>query len=176
MICKFSFYFMTIFIYLFFWTSVDHRTTHIGQTVCMLASQVACEIKICHQKGRSYWQKITLCITTSSCDDVGPTFSQLLIVQITFSMWQIVDVPAYYALRPQYGLDGKIHESCRQNERKAVCWINILVSVQWFSLWDVYRYQPISHSICSLNCNICVALSFEKIQTLFILYVIWENT
>ena len=27
-------------------------------------------------------------------------------------------------------------------------------SVQWFSLWDVYRYQPISHSSCSLNCNV----------------------
>ena len=26
-------------------------------------------------------------------------------------------------------------------------------SVQWFSLWDVYRYQPISHSSCSLNWN-----------------------
>ena len=27
-------------------------------------------------------------------------------------------------------------------------------SARWFSLWNVYRYQPISHSSCSLNCNV----------------------
>ena len=46
----------------------------------------------------------------------------------------------------------------------------------WFSLWDVYRYQPISHSSCRLSTmygSICLVwLSWscetEKIQTLFI--------
>ena len=27
-------------------------------------------------------------------------------------------------------------------------------SVQWFSLWDAYRYRPISHSSCILNWNV----------------------
>ena len=29
-----------------------------------------------------------------------------------------------------------------------------LHSAQWFSIWDVYRYHPISHSSCSLTCNL----------------------
>ena len=32
-------------------------------------------------------------------------------------------------------------------------WHNADVFSHWFSLWDVYRYQPISHSSCSLSCN-----------------------
>ena len=32
--------------------------------------------------------------------------------------------------------------------------INLLqYSTQWFSLWDAYRYQPISHSCCGLKCR-----------------------
>ena len=53
-------------------------------------------------------------------------------------------------------------------------------SVLWFSLWDVYRYQPISHSSCRLS-NVwlevsCVSRSCEKIQTVFIFRAICENT
>ena len=51
-------------------------------------------------------------------------------------------------------------------------WTSLISQLlQWFSLWYVYRYQPISHTFCTLNCNVwqlCVTWSCEKIQTLFI--------
>ena len=53
-------------------------------------------------------------------------------------------------------------------------------SVLWFSLWYVYRYQPISHSSCRFSTMygslVCVAWSCEKIQALFIFRAICENT
>ena len=54
-------------------------------------------------------------------------------------------------------------------------------SVLWFSLWDVYRYQPISHSRCRLSkmygrIMSCVTWSCEKIQKLFIFRAICDNT
>ena len=50
----------------------------------------------------------------------------------------------------------------------------------WFSLWDVYRHQPMWHSSCRFSTMYgsvmsCVTWSCEKIQTLFIFRAIWEN-
>ena len=54
-------------------------------------------------------------------------------------------------------------------------------SAQWFSLWDVYWYQPISHSRCRLSTMCgrimsCVTWWCEKIQTLFIFRAICDNS
>ena len=50
-----------------------------------------------------------------------------------------------------------------------------------FHIWDVYRYQPISHSSCRFSTMYGSDMSYvtwscEKIQTLFIFRAICENT
>ena len=54
-------------------------------------------------------------------------------------------------------------------------------SVQWFSLWDIYRYQPISPTVLwfelqSMAVMSCLNWSRERIQTWFIYRAIEENT
>ena len=57
----------------------------------------------------------------------------------------------------------------------------LLPSVQWFSLWDIYRYQPISPTdlwfeLQSMAVMSCLTWSRGRIQTLFIYRAIEKNT